>query len=56
MADDYNKSMLRADVKNEALTNVNAGGGYDFEILELNENKLELKPAKGDIKKFDKVK
>ena len=56
MADDYNKSMLRADVKNEALTNVNAGGGYDFEILELNENKLELKSAKGDIKKFDKVK
>ena len=56
MADDYNKSMLRSDVKNEALTNVNAGGGYDFEILELNENKLELKPANGDIKKFDKVK
>ena len=43
-------------VKAETLAKVNSEGGYDFEILELSESKLELKSAKGDIKKFNKAK
>ena len=47
---------MMAPIHFEILKDIFVNEGYDFEILELNENKLELKPAKGDIKKFDKVK
>lgn len=51
--DDINSERVKA----VALAKVNSGGGYDFEILELSENRLELKPANGgDVKKFNKVK
>lgn len=54
--DRLNRDYSSVEVRNEAVRIANAEGGYDFEILELSESKLELKSAKGDIKKFDKVK
>lgn len=56
LTDSMNKDINIPSVKAETLAKVNSEGGYDFEILELSESKLELKSAKGDIKKFNKAK
>lgn len=45
-----------AQGKEKIIADCNSNGSYDFEILELNDNRLEVKSAKGDMKDFDRVK
>ena len=56
MTDEMTKTARSAKGKEMAIAECNSNGSYDFEILELNDNRLEVKSVKGVMKGFDRVK
>lgn len=56
MSKEMTETARSARGKEMIIADCNSNGSYDFEILELNDNRLEVKSAKGDMKDFDRVK
>lgn len=56
MSKEMTEVFRSAQGKEKIIADCNSNGSYDFEILELNDNRLEVKSAKGDMKDFDRVK
>lgn len=56
MSKEMTENMRLTRGKEMVIADCNSNGSYDFEILELNENRLEMKSAKGDIKELNRVK
>lgn len=55
MSKEMTENLRSTRGKKMVIADCNSNGSYDFEILVLNENRLEMKSAKGEMKELDRV-